>query len=216
MLERFPYVKAAVMKPWYTYFITMMKVSPVQTIGMLFALIVAGSVGYAFFAYHRNDASKDHSEQDSSVITVTSNEQSSHHWRKMIWLGIFALWPLCFLLGLTLLGCLGSGYQTRFLLPALPGSAILTAHFLYALFLDESVEKEWKILGGCVLSIAFVVQAMLVLYYGIMYAPFYADVEVYWFDIMQTILSSPYHSASSRESVKDIQLFMKHFGFPFQ
>ena len=106
-----------------------------------------------------------------------------------------------YLLGHTLVGVQGGGYQTRFLLPALPAMSIIAA---------ISLVKFPKL--SPILYTFFAIECMHVMFYGIMFYPMFADFEFSVFDIVSTILNSPQYALKSREMYIQAFKYMKHFG----
>jgi len=139
---------------------------------------------------------------------------------------VFALWPVGFLAGLTFLGSLGSGFQSRFLMPMLPGSAILSAVCVVWVqrtvrtVSGDGVRRRGDMHSRKVLSVACMTVLLLcmmysmvhVFYYGVLYAPLFADLDVSVVDIVCSVLRSAYFAPDSRESFQATLSFMSHFG----
>ena len=147
-------------------------------------------------------------------------------------IAIFALWPLGFLVGHTLLGCCGGTYQTRFLLPILPATAVLAAAYVCRAgsartsgkIGKESLPADGKfVLGGDAVSAADTSRsatcAMLLcygslhtLFYGVLYGPMFADLDFSVVGVIAGVLRSTYYAPPDRETFEIILRFMEHFG----
>ena len=145
---------------------------------------------------------------------------------------VFALWPAGFLLGHTLLGCAGGTFQTRFILPALPATAVLAAAYVAGAAgggrVSGTIDKSGTVtsrfvLGGdaaaaagttrsavCALLLAYA--SLHTLFYGVLYAPMFADLDFSAVGIVAGILRSTYHAPPDRETFETILRFMEHFG----
>ena len=68
----------------------------------------------------------------------------------------------------------------------------------------------------CILSYIVIMymiySSSITLYYTILYAPLYADVDTSIIDVLIMILSKPYYHPSSKEVFKETLQFMHHFG----
>ena len=93
------------------------------------------------------------------------------------------------------------GYQTRFVLPALPATSIITA---------IGVEKYREV--SPVLYTFVAIGCMHIMFYGIMFYPMFADFEFSVFDIIATILGSPQYALHSQETYVQAFKYMRHFG----
>lgn len=281
MLQRSPFVQAAVNKPWYTYLLTLLQISPVHVIGIVGALVLAAVMLPRLLCGMLNGvadgaqspppgvsdtpsspspevSSEDHPLMQSmsrvhssagsasgmpssaaalqpgagsrtgsaSTIAAGPSLQSTEPPSAvrpvvsmcMLQVLVLSLWPLSFLVGLTLLGSLGSGFQSRFLLPMLPVTCLLSVYFVQWAQQQATADKGDLIMRCLSNALAVVMQLYVVhsvlnvLYYGIMFAPLYADLDVSVVDIVCGILSSAYHAPVSRESFQEMMMFVKHFG----
>lgn len=115
MLETAPFVAKAVGRPWWFYLHTLLWLSPLHLVGLLFvAVLVAHLCGFLCPTAQSACGQRScHSCDSRQLLTVR--------------LLVFSLWPIGFLGGLTLMGSRGSGFQSRFLLPLLPATCILVA-----------------------------------------------------------------------------------------
>jgi len=118
---------------------------------------------------------------------------------------VLALWPLTFLVALSLLGTRGAGFQGRFLLPCMPAPAILGA-----LAIEASPQSPLPT-ALCALCLAH--SAMHCLYYGVLFSPFHADLDLSVLEmVFDVIWQSPYHPPESREQLQSMRGFLAHFG----
>ena len=197
MLANSVFVKIAVSKSWTTYMRTIISFSPIHAVGLIYFMCLGGTLcftnqHYSFF----------------------------HRMRAIISCVVMCSWPLGFLLGLTLIGSLGSGYQSRFLLPALPGTAILTAISISRV--SESYKSEISVTNfssddysGCRYAIAVILialGAMHTLFYSVLYPTMFADLEFSVFEIIGTILKSPLRPVASPSAFDEILNYLRHFG----
>lgn len=129
---------------------------------------------------------------------------------------LFSLWPVGFLVGLTLLGSAGSGFQSRFLMPMLPGSAILTTLCVHWVHLTSSTVsyKDRFMSTACrvVVGVFMMYSVMHVFYYGVLYAPLFADLDVSLVNILCSMLQNVYFAPASREEFRATLKFMAHYG----
>ena len=142
----------------------------------------------------------------SQLISQRFQSSSGIHSDKggLLLLTVLSVWPLSFLLGLTVLGAAGAGFQSRFLIPALPATAVLTAFVAGA-------SAESSVSGGIVLLLV-VVGAFHTFYYCILYPTLFADFELSIADIIALILSSPLQPIESRTALSEVANFMTHHG----
>lgn len=63
------------------------------------------------------------------------------------------------------------------------------------------------------MTLLFMYTAMITLFYGVLYAPLFADFDLSIWDILfNVILAGPKHDLSSAESMREVTKFMKHYG----
>ena len=188
MIENSVYLQEALNRPFYHYMTVISKISPTHTFGC--CLLLMNLFGSVWKMVHKmtNDKSCNLLSTDSEVL------HNLEYW-------ILFLWPFGFLLGYTLVGMRGGGYQTRFILPILPATSIITAIGVEK-FREASPIVYTLIAIGC----------MHLMFYGIMFYPMFADFEFNVFDVITTILSSPQHALNSHESYQQAFKFMRHFG----
>ena len=231
MLDRSPFLQLAISKPWHTYFLTLLEIAPVHLVGLFFASgLILTTVARAFILSTRGkkqqgaatlDSARGDSDLSSSSREV-SNSTSPRLYTKFVAIAIFALWPFSFLLGLTALGVLGAGFQSRFLLPIVPATSILTAvACAYTFDGNLSVQRIRQIglfstLSLPLLSLLICISVMHSLFYGIMFYPFFADFNSgSVFRLLVGILQSPSYMPPTKETFDVILIFLKHYGIDF-
>ena len=144
-------------------------------------------------------------------------------------IAVFALWPLGFLFGHSLLGCLGGTFQTRFLLPALPATAVLAAAFVcragshrtsgrvekgtpnkFVLGCDSASAADTSRSAVCAMLLCY--GSLHTLFYGVLYGPMFADLDFSVVGVVGGVLRSTYFAPPDRETFEVILRFMEHFG----
>lgn len=231
MLARSTFLQKAVQKPIYTYALTLLSISPLHCLGMLFGcfqVFLAGITG--FFQLLMNcfesnkkltseNASGTQGQSNNSISDSTSNSTNSGKQYRTantvintaVVLGVFSLWPLCTLLGLTFIGYKGAGYQSRFLAPILPSLSILVA-----VCISQRRGTGRGTRDSASFSLLWLLllcySSMLCLYYGFLYAPLFADVEVDLADIATFVLSYPNYSPTTKQEYQSIFEYLQHFG----
>jgi hypothetical protein len=202
MLEKYPFVLRAVMKPWYTYLISISSVSPLHAFGMCSFVVVGLRYLYQLvpsLVLKREIVKKETRSSEKDFLCEFKFEFES-----FAWIGFL---PLSFILFLTILG---GGYQTRFILPVLPFSCFIT-----------SVVAELLCISGIrVSSVCFsaleifcllccIYSAVLMFYYGTLFSISYADLEYSLNDIVFQILSSPFRTSMVNS---DFHQLLAHYG----
>lgn len=139
---------------------------------------------------------------------------------------VLATWPLAFFAGFTILGVAGAGFQSRFILPALPATAIMTSFIAFSstteLFGgnpgDKSDVNQTK--GGhsfsghssTVVAVLFVIGSFHNIYYCVLYPTLFADFEHSFVDILNFILLNPLKPLESKAALGEMSNFMIHHG----
>ena len=119
---------------------------------------------------------------------------------------VLGMWASAFLGGMSVLGLLGAGYQMRFIAPALPALALLASDAIVGW-----AEAGWPACECMALLLSL--GAMHGLYFGVLYAPIYADVTVALPEILGSILAEPMPSGSGDGTeLKAGYEMMRHFG----
>jgi hypothetical protein len=186
MIKRFPYIRAVINRPVYYYAWSLLNFAPVHLCGLV-AVAVFLIVSLARYC------SRSHKPISEELLIIV----------------IFSVWPLAFLIGLTALGWLGAGYQLRFLVPMLPSTAIVTTFMTLVL---QKFHPELSVVYSAIVGLSSVVTLCLGVYYGLFYAPFFADVSFNLMEIVGVIILSPYHTLSMKSVADETTTFMKHFG----
>eukprot|EP01036_Dinobryon_divergens_P034784 gene34784-44988_t len=188
MLDNSPFVRAAIHKPYHTYFSTLLTFSPMHLFGLLFCSLTIVVMIFAVAVTCFRPISVDDDDDDDSEPPKEADSGRRRNYigdvlrrnAVMVKLCVFSLWPLSFLVGLTLLGVMGAGFQSRFLLPLLPATAILA------------------VLHSCV--------------YGMMFAPLFGDLDLNIVGMMDSMYENPLKSPSSEETWQQILQYLRHFG----
>lgn len=181
MLAQSSFVHAAVTgRPWYFYLEQSCTVLPFFLVAFL-VVVVAAVVS----------ACSRKRKFDGQVLVNPKHQQSDDV--DVLWMALTILGTilLAFVVGLTLLGALGMGYQTRFILPLSPIVAIIVAVFteeLATLKLSSPLTAAWI---DQMLSMIMVLTAIHGWYYGVQYPTRYADLHGGVFDVLASILRHP-------------------------
>lgn len=188
MIQNSLYLQAAMDRNPAAYLIDLFKFSPLQFVGFLFGLF---AVVFAVYSLLQLLSRRGTDSLEKTHFLVCS-ERSLQRWA----LASFALWPAGFVGGLTLIGSLGGGFQVRFIVPILPATAVLSS---VAVAAADSLLQP-------VAALLLAYSGMHSLFYAVLYSPLFADMHASIFDLIRTILETPYDAPTS-----DIK-FMKHFG----
>jgi hypothetical protein len=189
MISNSLFLQQATQRHPFSYITRVFAVSPLHTIGLLFGLfLLLKGIFYTITRLSRY-----------SVSGEESPSRPSHSVRR---LALLSVWPLAFLGGLTLIGVLGGGYQTRFVLPVLPATAILAG---------VAIQKGGSQITPLV-SLLLCYSALHVMYYGVLFTPLVADFNESIFEIMALIVTSVENVNSDREFMMKMLKYMKHFG----
>lgn len=175
MLAQSSFVHAAVTgKSWYFYFEQSCTILPFFLVAFL---VVVWATIVAVPSIIR-----------SQPVSHGGNQSDGDVWMA---LGVLGTILVAFVMGLTLLGTLGMGFQTRFILPLSPIVAIIVAVFteeLSSLKASSPVTATWI---DHVLSMIMVLTAIHGWYYGVQYPTRYADLQGGVFDIVASIIRHP-------------------------
>jgi heme/copper-type cytochrome/quinol oxidase subunit 2 len=181
MLAQSSFVHAAVTgRPWYFYLEQSCTVLPFFLVAFLVVLVAAVVTVCSRKRRFDGQVQVNHKHQQSDDVDVL--------WMALTILGTILL---AFVAGLTLLGALGMGYQTRFILPLSPIVAIIVAVFteeLATLKLSSPLTAAWI---DQMLSMIMVLTSIHGWYYGVQYPTRYADLHGGVFDILASILRHP-------------------------
>lgn len=192
MISKSMYLQEVINRHPFSYITRVFSVNPIYSIGLLFGIITLivtiVKLFHFFIQYFLQNKEKINFNCSYFEILIF----------------VLIIWPLSFLFGLTIIGFLGGGYQTRFLLPILPATSILSSICIY-------------ITGNKLLPLVcllFCYTSFHVLYYSILYSPLIADFDVSIFDILNVILLSPLDSDTiSKDMLLKTYLYLTHYGF---
>jgi hypothetical protein len=191
MISKSVYLQQVISRHPFAYLSRVFAVSPLHSVGFLFGFILLLVLIIQAISSSRHSSLRHFFQSSKTTVQI----------------GLLILWPLTFLIGLTGIGLLGGGYQTRFTLPVLPATALLTAIAIHY--------SGRKILPLACLLLSF--SSFHVLYYSVLYSPLAADFDVSIFEILESILSSTLEPDTlTKESILQTYLYMKHFGFTFK
>lgn len=187
MIDNSAYLQGAIGKHTFSYITGLFAISPVHTVGLMYAAAV---MTIAVYRHLHSPRAKDtfpwrHGPHVDVVVAVLLS------------------WPLAFLGGLTFIGALGGGFQIRFILPILPATAILTG---------IAVVNAGPTVSPFV-SLLCCVSAMHVLYYSVLYSPLFADMDNSVLEIVAKILNTTLDTNGSKESMYRMFQVMQHYGF---
>ena len=185
MVEKSAYLQEALKKPFFHYFTVLATISPVHVYGIV--LLSTGTII--------------HLRSNSSMNRALKVMFKSKFSRFIIECWSLAIWPLAFLVGHMLVGIFGGGYQTRFILPIIPATSMITA-------LAQEIVPGYESTTHCLVAIG----AMHVLFYGVMFYPLFCEFEFSVFDIVQTILDSPQYAPESQKELSSVFKYLQHYG----
>lgn len=203
MVKRSTFLQSALSKPWHSYVSSIFILSPMHGVGISFGFIMlttfTGRLLLQCYGYtDTTEVFDNHSktgqdgDDDISILMIEHDKYC---------LSILAVWPLSFIAGLTFIGINGAGFQNRMLLPALPATALLAS---------SAINAEPRF--GALASVLLCLSAFLSAYYGLLYAPLYADTDSSVWDILQSILGSPYYPPPTKDHFDVVLKYMRHFG----
>lgn len=191
MIERSKFLQQILSKPYYSYFLTLTTISPLHMVGIIVGVVCCFSLFTLWIS------GRFHLEEERNPCHALTGT-----WKSSLQLLSLWIWPMSFVLALTFLGALGSGFQNRFILPIVPATSILAAY-------------AWVSLDSCYLPmwcILLCYAAFHVVYYGILFPPLFADLDMSLGEIIKNLLESYYSPPSSPHSSKEMLQFMRHFG----
>ena len=228
MLDNSPFVRAAIHKPYHTYFSTLLTFSPMHLFGLLFCSLTIVVMIFAVAVTCFRPISVDDDDDDDSEPPKEADSGRRRNYigdvlrrnAVMVKLCVFSLWPLSFLVGLTLLGVMGAGFQSRFLLPLLPATAILgsvTVYVLhsYCLLKRSTTNSFFHMIVATSASLFDLLLLVAVLHscvYGMMFAPLFGDLDLNIVGMMDSMYENPLKSPSSEETWQQILQYLRHFG----
>eukprot|EP01039_Chlorochromonas_danica_P010131 gene10131-11213_t len=205
MIQTFPFLAQAVSRPWHHYLLLLFTLHPIYMVAvgvssMLLYLAAVDLLSLLMKTGFRRVSAGHPSIPSRNDLFLS--------------LATFSTYPFAFLCALTVLGAAGAGFQARFLLPALPGWAVLASVFLTLIEDSGQVTERSSLatLWTSISSMLLIWAAMHAFYYGVLAAPLYADVEKHLLQILRDMLSSSLPVVESRESAQVLRQYMRHFG----
>lgn len=208
------FIMKMVNKPCYTYVKVIATIAPIYLIGLVHSIYAYVQLVRTLFTtipssstVARSDDSVDDSIDDSindkSMISAYATSID------VLFLSLPA-WGL--LSGLSLLGALGAGYQTRFLLPCLPALCIASSLSLHHCFISSSSHGSINIVMMTFAIICICIGCFHALYYGVMFTPLYADIDAGILHVVYSILTSACYRIESSEVSNAINSYISHYG----
>ena len=199
MISQSIYLQEVINRHSLSYITRVFSVNPIHSIGLLFGTIflfvLVVKAIYSFIKYYSNNSIEHNNNEIKNNFNLSYFE---------ILLSILILWPLSFLIGLTMIGLFGGGYQTRFILPILPATSILSSICIYV-----TGQKVMPLI--CIL---FCYTSFHIVYYSILYPPLVADFDVSIFDIINVMLQSTLDSETmTKDTLIKTYSYMAHYGF---
>lgn len=252
MIKNSVFLQQAIDRPWYFYLEKLLVLSPVIFIGLCvtatsaFRLFVVDFVGGISNIVGRKSSAADFSNGPKSVREAAIRNSGSHnnHYnifdyilvlavsnRQRLHLIVLGSWAFAFLVPLTVLGRLGAGFQTRFILPAVPPLAILACYFVVSPYLKSLAILRYSLVNNSthtndnrffnltnvllrvsVVALLLGYSAMHTIYYSILYPTLFADLEYSIIEIIVSILDNVLVAFQDQKSFELFLKLMKHYG----
>lgn len=130
-------------------------------------------------------------------------DKLSNNYQASLRILALSIWPLSFIFGHSIIGYLGGGYQLRFILPALPATSISSC---------LGLQTYSPSLCNAIFAFLLAYSAIHTLFYGILFAPYFADLKYSILDMISIILASPYDPTSMKQDFTTLFEFLHHFG----
>ncbi len=229
MIKNSPFLQQAINRPWFFYLEKLLFLSPVVFIGLCVAfnaftkyfLINFPRVVYRYAKF--TESTTESNLLDNCLILMVSNRLRFHSL-------VLGAWAAAFLAPFTLLGSLGAGFQTRFILPAIPPLSILACYFVLNPYFGNLIRfrsglvnstrsnpTQYSNLSNLILRFAFLAillgySAMHTLYYSVLYPTFFADLDYSLIDIIVTIIDNIFEAPPDQKSFERTLSMMKHYG----
>ena len=185
MLEKSAYMRNVVSRPWYYYISIIISISPIHCIGILYGIRTT-----AIFI--------------TNILCEKSLEMQMKNFsnRILVIVSLF-IWIIGVMGGHTVIGILGAGYQSRFMLLLVPPCCVLTTMALH--------DHKEQILIPVVICMCYGIMGSM--FYGIMFAPLFADFDYSIFNMLfNVILVYPTYSLNNEFSAEEVVSFLKHYG----
>eukprot|EP00605_Chrysophyceae_sp_TOSAG23-4_P000995 GSChrysophyteH1.ASY1.ANO1.1096.1 assembled CDS len=202
MLQTSVFVRNALNKSVWFYLQMLLEFSPLHVLGILFGILVCITYTSKQIWQTCHSTSRRARINGDNFVTFGSSGRIT----------ALLIWPLSFLVGCTLVGVAGGGYQSRFILPIIPATSILAARIIHR---ASSLRAGYNALSAAthvLVSLALAYCAMHCLYYGMMFPNLYADLDKSVVSILYSTLGSFYHPISTPESMNDMLKFLGHYG----
>lgn len=212
MIARSPFLQAATTRPIWYYAEVIVTYMPLQAIG------IGAGIGFVVFAgIDRLLANVSKWRGNSSIdYSLSASAQASSI--SIAKIAILLVYPLAYVVSLTLLGSAGAGYQSRFILSTVPASctlgAIAITQGISACRSTHSGQSNYSSIIICVSALLTIISIMHCFFYGVLYAPLFADLDISMWRVMTKILQSPYRPPASQSSMEETAGFARHFGVP--
>jgi hypothetical protein len=198
MIANSLFLQVAIAKPSYTYFWSFLKFSPLLIVGLVYG---TGTLVTLILAWISDYFSKDSSaniDNDDKQLDINTFKLL----KQKVRVAVVTLWPMSFIIGHTIIGLCGAGYQIRLILPAIPAAALLSG-----IAISNLSEISYPVV--CIL-VGY--SCCHFLFYAVMFAPMYADLKYSIFDFVSIIISTPYDAALVQQHFNSVLEFLKHFG----
>ena len=248
MIENSVFLQQAINRPWYFYLEKLLFMSPVIFIGLCvtatsaFRLFVVDFLGGIFSIVGRRPSAAGHCNDPKSIreaairnggsyynifdyilVLAVSNKQRLH-------LIVLGSWAFAFIVPLTVLGSLGAGFQTRFILPAVPALSILACYFVLSPYLKSLAVLRYGLVNNThsnatrffnitnvllrvsVVALLLGYSAMHTIYYSVLYPTFFADLDYSIIEIIVSIVDSAFVVPPDQKSFELFLKMMKHYG----
>jgi hypothetical protein len=206
LLATSAFVRSAVGKPPTYYAKTLLEFSPMQAVGALFGTLVflrfAGKLCWQFL----HCSSRKSRINGENIVPYGCSGR----------LCALSVWPLAFLAGLTLVGVLGGGFQSRFIVPIVPATSVLAAQCIYragawsSSLVSSSSSATAAVYVLAALALAHA--AVHCYYYGILFSNLYADLDQSALAALSGLLAAPYSPMQSAASMREMLAFLAHYG----
>lgn len=180
----------AVQRPWSHYFVLLARIHPAHFIGVVFIAVtlLSRQTFSAWKAVLFGSLSELPRQSNAHLLNITT----------------FSLYPLSLLVGLSILGAVGGGFQARFLLPAVPGLSVMASIAFESMAAKRRGVAEALFACCCILATAHCIVYILA-------SPLHADVDADVFQIVASILDSTFPGYQKLERGA-IESLYRHFG----
>jgi hypothetical protein len=207
MIQSSRYLQSIINKPVHTYISSLTMYSPLHMLALLF---VGVSMVNFVKSLLRSRVEPRVTEINTNVDQVSSSGDTSGAAETLtsttMNVLILSVWPLAFLVALTLLGFSGAGYQLRFLAPTLPALSVIAGQCI----------STYSVRGSSLVPVVAAVltgySAMHCLYYGVMFSPMYADLDGSVASVVFSLLTSPSYAPQDQYEMQNIFKYLAYHG----